>query len=239
MKLLKFAMIGAVLSGLAFGAGDTLAQTKKKPVLKRRTVVKRAPVKPSIPMYTADTGTVVRVRMNNEISSKTAAAGQTFMTTVTEPVYASNGIVIVPVGSTLTGKISSVQKAVKGGKPGSIDVNFTSVKLPNGRTKAINGSLTELNTKTAKSDDEGTASGDKMKHRKVIWYGGGAGGGALLGAAIGGGKGALIGGLIGAGAGFLGERYTKGENATIKQGTEFSVYLNQPLSLPKFVEVTP
>ena len=43
------------------------------------------------------------------------------------------------------------------------------------------------------------------------------------GAAIGGGKGALIGGLLGAGGGFLGERYTKGEEATVKSGTEFGV----------------
>ena len=35
--------------------------------------------------------------------------------------------------------------------------------------------------------------------------------------------GALIGGLLGAGGGFLGERYTKGEEATVKSGTEFGV----------------
>ena len=223
---------------IAAGCADTFAQ-KRKPVLRKKRSVAKRVVRPAIPVYTAPTGTIVRVRMNNEISSKTAVAGTTFATTVTEPVYASNGAVIIPVGSTIVGKVASAHKAVKGGKPGSLDVNFTSVRLPNGRTKIINGSLTELNTKSAKSDDEGTASGDRMKHRKMIWYGGGAGGGALLGAAVGGGKGALIGGLIGAGAGFLGERYTKGENATIKAGTEFSVYLNQPVALPKFTEVTP
>jgi outer membrane lipoprotein SlyB len=76
-----------------------------------------------------------------------------------------------------------------------------------------------------------------MKHRKVIWYGGGAAGGAILGAAIGCGKGALIGGLLGAGGGFLGERFTKGEEAKVESGTEFTVYLNRAVSLPKFAEV--
>jgi hypothetical protein len=99
--------------------------------------------------------------------------------------------------------------------------------------------LTELNSDDAKSDSEGTASGDRMKHRKLIFIGGGGAGGAVLGAAVGGGKGALIGGLIGAGAGFLGDRYTKGENAEVKSGTEFGIYLNQRITLPKFAEVNP
>ena len=69
--------------------------------------------------------------------------------------------------------------------------------------------------------------------------GGGGAGGAILGGAIGGGKGALIGGLLGAGGGFLGEKLTKGEEAEVKSGTEFGVYLNQAVSLPKFAEAEP
>ena len=76
-----------------------------------------------------------------------------------------------------------------------------------------------------------------MKNRKLIFIGGGGAGGAVLGAAVGGGKGALIGGLLGAGAGFLGDRLTKGREAEVKSGTEFGVYLNQAISMPRFVEV--
>ena len=64
-------------------------------------------------------------------------------------------------------------------------------------------------------------------------------GGAILGAAIGGGKGALIGGLLGAGGGYLGQKMTKGEEAEVRSGTEFGVYLNQGISLPKFAEINP
>jgi len=78
-----------------------------------------------------------------------------------------------------------------------------------------------------------------MKHRKLIFIGGGGAGGAILGAAIGGGKGALIGGLLGAGGGFLGDRFTKGEEAEVRSGTEFGVYLNQGISLPRFAEINP
>lgn len=222
---------------LAIGAADGLAQTKK-PVLKKKPVAKK-PVKSATPLYTVETGTTLRVRMNNTITSKTARVGDTFTATVTEPVYSTTGVVVIPTGSTVIGRVDSVTPAAKGGKVGSIDASFTSVKLPNGKSRAINGSLSDLDSKSAKSDNEGTASGDKTKHRKVIFIGGGGAGGAILGGAVGGGKGALIGGIIGGVGGLIAETQTKGEEATVKSGTEFGVYLNQAVSLPRFVEATP
>jgi hypothetical protein len=218
---------------LVIGSADAFAQTRK-PTLKRKPVVKRKVI-PALPLYTVATGTVVRVRMNRTISSKTAVVGNTFTVTVTEPVYSSTGVVVIPTGSTLLGRVNVVKRAAKGGKPGEIDASFIQVNLPNGRKRAINGSLTEL-TGDSRSDNEGTASGKPMKNRKLIFIGGGGAGGAVLGAAIGGGKGALIGGIIGAGAGFLGDRYTKGKEVEVESGTEFGVYLNQSIALPRFVE---
>lgn len=230
-KLLTYSILPLLLTVFAAGLiTDVSAQTKKKTVAKRP---------PAPKLYTVAAGKRIRVRMNETLSSKTAKVGERFTVTVREPVYSTTGAVVIPEGSELVGRIDAVVPAKKGGKPGTIDVSFIQAVLPNGTKRVINGSLTELNSDDAKSDSEGTASGDKMKHRKVIWYGGGAAGGAILGAAIGGGKGALIGGLLGAGGGFLGERYTKGEEAKVESGTEFSVYLNRAVSLPKFVEVNP
>ena len=118
--------------------------------------------------------------------------------------------------------------------PGTIDVSFKELRLPNGTVRQINGSLTNLDTDDAKSDAEGTASGDEMKNRKIIFIGGGGAGGAVLGAAIGGGKGALIGGIAGAIGGLIGEKLTKGEEAEVKAGTEFGVYLNRAVYLPSY-----
>jgi hypothetical protein len=174
--------------------------------------------------------------MNSTLNSKTARVGDTVTATVTEPVYSDSGTLVIPQGSTLTGRVDTATAARKGGKPGTIELSFVSLKTPNGTTRAINGTLTDLDTKSAKSDAEGTASGDKMQHRKLIFIGGGGAGGAVLGGALGGGKGALIGGIIGAVAGGIGENQTKGEDAEVKSGTEFGVYLNQAVSLPKFVE---
>lgn len=238
MKRLVTISIFAVLFALIFSAADLSAQTKRRPVIRKKAAaVKRTP--PAVRLYTVQRGEQIRVRMNNTLSSKTARVGDTFTATTTDPVYSDNGVVVIPQGSRVTGRVDSVVAARKGGKPGTIDVSFTSVRLPNGTTRRINGSLTDLNSDDAKSDNEGTASGDRMKHRKIIFIGGGGAGGAVLGGAIGGGKGALIGGLIGAGAGLLGERMTKGEEAEVRSGTEFSIILNQAISLPRFAEVNP
>ena len=235
-EIFNFKALTAILAMLlAFGASDVLAQ-RKKPVIRKKTTVRKTVVKPTAKLYTVSTGTIFRVRMNNTLSSKTARVGDTFTTTVTEPVYSSTGQVVIPTGSTVTGRVTSVLPARKGGKPGEIGVSFVSVRVPSGRTRAINGSLTDLNSEDAKSDNESVATGDKMKNRKLIFIGGGGAGGAILGAAVGGGKGAIIGGLLGAGAGYLGDKLTKGEEASVRSGTEFSVYLNQSVSMPKWTE---
>ena len=238
MNIRFWAAILAVV--LVFGAVEGLAQ-KRKPAIRKSTAKtsaakKPAPIQPAL--YTVERGQRIRVRMNEEISSKTARVGDRFTTTVTEPVYSTTGVVVIPVGSTVGGRVDTVQRAKKGGDPGAIDVSFVEIKLPNGTRRAISGSLTDLNSDDAKSDNEGRASGDQRKNDKVIFIGGGAAGGAILGAAVGGGKGALIGAILGGLGGLAGERLTRGEEAQVKSGTEFGVYLNQSISLPKFGEAT-
>ncbi|REJ76375.1 MAG: LysM peptidoglycan-binding domain-containing protein [Acidobacteria bacterium] len=184
--------------------------------------------------YKVEAGERVRVRLENKLSSKISQVGDRFTTKVVEPVYSTTGVVVIPEGSSIIGRVDAVEPAKKGGKPGSIDVTFIEIRLPNGSSKAINGSLTNLDTDDAKSDPEGTASGDRMEHRKVIFIGGGGAGGAVIGAAIGGGKGALIGGIAGAIGGLIGEKLTKGEEAEVKAGTEFGVYMNREVYLPRY-----
>ena len=240
-NLFNFKILTAILAMFfAFGTADVLAQRrsiKRKPVIRKTTVKRTIVTRPAVRLYTVQRGQTVRVRMNETINSKTARVGDRFTSTVTEPVYSDTGVIVIPVGSTVTGRVDSVRQAKKGGDPGSIDASFIEVKLPNGTRRAINGSLTDLSTKQAKSDAEGSASGDDRKNDKLIFIGGGAAGGAILGGAIGGGKGALIGGILGAVGGLAGERLTKGEEAEVRSGTEFGIYLNQSFSMPKFAEV--
>ncbi len=151
-----------------------------------------------------------------------------------DPVYSSNGIELVPAGSTISGRVDAVQKAQKDGAPGAITVGFYRLRLPSGRTAALNGSLTDLDSGNTTSDNEGTASAKKTSKRNVKFIGGGAGGGALIGALAGGGKGAAIGAGVGAGVGFLAKKLKKGHEAEVKSGTEFGVILNRAISLPAY-----
>jgi len=56
----------------------------------------------------------------------------------------------------VTGRVDAVVPARKGGKPGTIDVSFTQLRLPNGLSRRINGSLTDLDTDDAKSTESKT-----------------------------------------------------------------------------------
>lgn len=227
---IAFSIAAASLLAATF-VMDTAAQ---RPALRKGSTAKARPAAG----LTVPSGTKIRARMESNLSSKVSQVGDNFTAKTVDPVYGSTGAVVIPQGSEIIGRVDRVQKAVKGGKVGEIDVSFRQIVLPNGTKRTINGSLTDLSEDDAKSDNEGTAKGDKTKHRKIIFIGGGGAGGAILGGAIGGGKGALIGGLIGAGAGFLGERFTKGENVEVKSGAEFGVLLNQSVTLPKYAEAS-
>ena len=232
--LLAFFVLGTV----SFADAQT---RRKRPVVRKKTTVVRTirPAAPRIVYYTVPANERIRVRIEQELNSKTARVGDTFETRTIEPVYSTNGVVVIPEGSRINGRVDQVTPARKGGKPGSIDVSFTSVRLPNGATRSINGSLTDLSGDDGESNNEGTVSRDKMKNRKVIFIGGGGAGGAILGAAVGGGKGALIGAIIGGIGGAIAENQTKGGDVAVNSGTEFGVMLNQAISLPKYDATNP
>jgi len=184
--------------------------------------------------YAVHVNHVLRVRINQEIGSEHSRVGDKFTATLVDPVYSSGGLVLAPQASIIGGTVTQIQRAQKKGQPGSLDVRFVSIKLPNGQRYALNGSLTELSTKSGKSDNEGTATANKTSHRKAKFIGGGAAGGAVIGAIAGGGKGAAIGAGVGALAGGITGRLKKGHEVKVESGTEFGVVLNQNLYLPKF-----
>lgn len=190
--------------------------------------------KKKVVYYSIKAGTVFRVRLEKDLSSRTARAGDTFRTTTRDPIYSSGGVQLVPAGSTIIGQVAAAKPAARGGKVGSIDVRFTSLILPNKRKAAINGMLTSLDANGTTSDNEGTVAGKKTSKRNLKFIGGGAAGGAIIGALVGGGKGAAIGAGAGAVTGLIGRKVVKGKEAEVKSGTEFGIYLNRSISLPRY-----
>ena len=222
-----------LLALIALSVVPAFSQTRRT---RRRTPrlgrYSRPVQQPSGPIYrTINTGQKFRVRMNEQISSETARVGDRFTTTVVDPVYAG-GVEVVPAGSIIGGRVTSVTRAARRSKAGILGVSFISLQLPTGFTRAINGSLSDMSEETVSYDNEGHVSGRSSRNRNIVFIGGGATTGALIGAIAGGGKGAGIGAGVGAAAGVAGAYFSKGKEAVVKPGTEFGVVLNQSLSLP-------
>ena len=152
---------------------------------------------------------------------------------MTEPVYGESGIEVVPVGSKVWGRVTSVRRAGRR-TPGNIAVSFNQIELPNRARHVINGSLTSLQADQVNADNEGTVRGRSNQKRDAVFIGGGAATGALIGAIAGGGKGAAIGMIVGGALGTGARVYEKEQEADVKSGTAFGVILNRSVSLPEY-----
>jgi hypothetical protein len=161
-------------------------------------------------------GTVLTVRLNETISSKRNNSGDKFTGTVEEPVEV-DGKVVIPKGSSVGGTVTEAKPLgkIKGGA--TLRLVLDSVTVGNStydiQTSAVARSLKGKGKRTAE------------------FTGGGAGGGALIGALAGGGKGALIGGLLGGGAGFAGGAFTGNKDIVLPAETTLSFKLRQPLEV--------
>jgi hypothetical protein len=206
--------------GLSVAYAQTSASRKRKPVY-----------------YSISANRTMRVRLNEDIGSERSRVGDTFTTTVVDPVYSKGGVLVIPEGSIVTGRVTNLQRAQRNGTPATLDVQFTSLRLPNGRSVPFNGSLTDLSGSNGNTDNEGTVTAKKTSKRNLKFIGGGAAGGAVIGAIAGGGKGLLIGGGIGAVTGLIAKKVKKGHEVKVDSGTEFGVILNRSIALPKYAGV--
>ena len=225
-RAVSFLILIALVAGSVlptFGATQRRRTRRRAPVARKTT--------PPVQYYTVAADTVIRVRMNEQLTSRNARVGDRFSTTVEEPVYANGGTEVIPTGSKVWGRVSSVTRAQRR-KAGTITVAFNSVELPNGRSYPINGSLSSLQADDVNADNEGSVKGRDNDKRNAIFIGGGAATGAIIGAIAGGGKGAGIGAIIGGALGTGARVYEKEEDADVKSGTEFGVILNRSVTLP-------
>jgi hypothetical protein len=142
-------------------------------------------------------GTMIRVRLLNDLSSALSEQGQTFRSRVASDVL-SGGNVVIPTGSEISGKIVEVSTGHFGGH-GTLMLRPETVTLPNGESFRLHAMVASAPGTHTRVDNEGTISADSRKLRAGIEYGGAVGTGAVAGAYLGGPVGALAGSLVGAG----------------------------------------
>jgi hypothetical protein len=149
---------------------------------------------------TIPAGVKISVVTDQSVSSKTAKAGEPVTGSVAHDVI-SDGKVVIPKGAPVKLTVSSVQASGRLSTPAKLYLRL--------RTVTVGGKTYTIATSSA-----GRTLGGKGK-RDAGFIGGGAAGGAVIGALAGGGKGAAIGAAAGAGAG------TAGAAATGKKDIEF------------------
>lgn len=175
--------------------------------------------------------TILSLRMNDNLSSRTARVGDRFTATVTIPVYVA-GTVAIPAGAVVSGRVTQVTPAKRMNKSGVLAIEFDEISLPNGLSTQIVGVLTSDDPEVQKQiDEENRVSGGKGKDA-AVFVGGSGVLGAILGGVAGGGKGAAVGGAVGAGVGAASVLFSKGEEATVPAGAIFGLRLKQSLPVP-------
>lgn len=186
------------------------AQTRKKPRL-RRSVRKTTVVAPLVSV-----GTNLKVRLEDTLSSKDSRVGDRFTATVLDPVRFNE--------ATVTGHISSIQKSGKIKGRTSMNLDFDSIRLSDGRSGTLHGIVTRVyGSDSGAADNEGGVESGSRTKQTVKRGAIGAGAGAVLGAIVGGGKGAAIGLILG-GAGGAGSLAVQGsKELKLESGTELLV----------------
>ncbi len=180
--------------------------------------------------YTVPQDTVISVRMDSTLSSKSSRVGDRFTATVDMPVDV-NGVTVIPSGAIVEGHVTQVTPARRMARSGTIAVEFEDLVLPDGTRMALDGGLTSNDPETRRQIDEENRVSGRDNRRTGVFVGSSGAIGAVLGGIAGGLKGAAVGGAIGAGVGLASVLLTKGEEAQVASGTPFGVQLRRALTI--------
>jgi hypothetical protein len=174
------------------------------------------PPPPQPTEYVIPAGTSISVHTDSELGSKISKPNQGFTATVADSVRVK-GAIVVPRGARAQGVVvdAKEQGKIKG-------EGFLSIRLTRVYTKW--GSY-QISTATVDNTQKGKGK------RTAIATGGGAGLGALIGGLAGGGKGAAIGALAGGGAGAAGSAFTGNKQIVLPAESLVTFQLTDPVTV--------
>jgi hypothetical protein len=161
-------------------------------------------------------GTTLRVRLDSSVGSKISRAGDTFSASLLEPVTA-HGKVVIPKSAQAAGVVSNAKSLGRFSGEAILSLKLNSITIAGHDYQLETASYTQVKKGKGK--------------RTAVAVGGGAGLGALVGGLVGGGKGAAIGAATGAGAGTAGAAMTGNQEIVLPAETAISFRLSQPLQI--------
>ena len=161
-------------------------------------------------------GTTIRVRLDQDLGSKISQPGDSFTATVSDDVLVD--------GKTAIARGSRADGAVINAKPLGKFKGGAELVIKLERVTTSYGSY-PVSTSSIQHAESGKGK------RTAIFAGGGAGLGALIGGLAGGGKGAAIGALAGGGAGTAGGALTGNKQIVLPAETMLTFRLEQPVHI--------
>lgn len=166
---------------------------------------------------TLPAGTALEVSLDHALASNQNRAGDEFSATVVQPVV-FEGQTVIPAGARAKGELVDARESGRLKGVAQLRLALTEVE--------VNGDWYDVETNAI------SRRGGDHKKRNWAWIGGGAAGGALIGAIAGGGKGALIGGPVGAGAGLAGAAITGKKDIRLSAERRLTFVLAEPVTVP-------
>jgi len=181
---------------------------------------------------TIPSGTKVPLALKQSVSTKNARTGDAVYAVTTFPVVVNERIVI-PAGTYVQGRISSVQRAghVKG--RAEVLMHFSTLIYPSGYTVVLPGAVENVPgaEKTSMKDEEGTIRQDSQTGEKAKTVATAAGTGALVGGLSNGAKGGLIGAGVGGAVGTAIGLFTRGSDVRMDAGTTLEMVIQREVPL--------
>jgi len=168
------------------------------------------------PSMTLSAGTLVTVRMSQEVSTDHNKPGDMFTATLDQPVVV-NGWVVARRGQTVAGTVTVVKKGGRVSGVSQLGLALNELTLVNGNQVPVRTTLVQ-------------ASGGPSKARDAAAIGTTTSLGAVIGAIAGEGEGAGIGAAAGAAAGVAGVLLTRGRPAVIPPEAQLTFRLETSAS---------